>query len=125
MIFFDWKLNDENSIGNTAVVLFNNDDMLSWNKIKNNEEGTLIPLYTNSAISNKDHYIKNIDKIHLILKIADFVGATDVVYKYNFGDKADTKNESYTHINLIDEIIIDKTTLKSAVLNVWLYKIET
>ena len=31
--FFDWKLNDENSIGNTAVVLFNNDVMLSWNKI--------------------------------------------------------------------------------------------
>lgn len=91
------------------------------NILQNNAEGTLIPAY--GSVSNLDQMIKNIDKIHLCLKLSNG-SIRDVIYKYNFGDKDGNKYQSWNYNSHTDEFTIDKTTLESAVLNVWLKDIK-
>jgi len=102
----------------SAVITKEGDDD---NILQNNAEGTLIPVY--GSVSNLDQMIKNIDKIRLRLKLSNS-SIRDVIYKYNFGDKAGAKGQSLTHNNSTDEITINKNTLESAVLNVWLKDIK-
>ncbi|MGP1521459.1 MAG: hypothetical protein ACTTIZ_08175 [Treponema sp.] len=91
------------------------------NILQNNVEGTLIPVY--GSVSNLDQMIKNIDKIRLRLKLSN-ANVRDVIYKYNFGDKDGDKYQSWNYNNYTDEFTINKTTLESAVLNVWLKDIK-
>ena len=91
------------------------------NILQNNAEGTLIPVY--GDVSNVDQMIKKIDKIHLRLKLSNG-SVRDVIYRYNFGDKDGNKHQSWNYNNYTDRFTIDKTTLESAVLNVWLKDIK-
>ncbi|MGP1416073.1 MAG: hypothetical protein ACTTJ6_09170 [Treponema sp.] len=91
------------------------------NILQNNAEGTLIPVY--GSVSNLDQMIKNINKIHLRLKLSNG-SVRDVIYKYNFGDKDGDKYQSWNYNHHTDEFTINKTTLESAVLNVWLKDIK-
>ena len=103
----------------TRVITKEGDD----NILQNNAEGTLIPVYQSWAIVGGDHYIKNIDKIHLRLKLSN-ESIRDVIYKYNFGDKDGAKNQSWNFNQSTDKFTINNTTLESAVLNVWLKDIK-
>lgn len=91
------------------------------NILQNNAEGTLIPVY--GSVSNVDQMIKNINKIHLKLKLSN-ESIRDVMYRYNFGDKDGSKHPSWNLNQSTDQFTIDKTTLESAVLNVWLKDIK-
>ena len=121
----DWP--STKPFGLTQVILLKGTRVITKegdnNILQNNAEGTLIPVYQGWAIVGEDHYIKNIDKIHLRLKLSN-ESIRDVIYKYNFGDKDGAKNQSWDFNQSTDEFTINNTTLESAVLNVWLKDIK-
>ena len=121
----DWP--NDKPFGLTQVILLQGTRVITKegddNILQNNAEGTLIPVYQSWAIVGGDHYIKNIDKIHLRLKLSNG-SIRDVIYKYNFGDKDGAKNQSWNFNQSTDEFTINKNTLESAVLNVWLKDIK-
>ena len=114
--------------GSTKVELLRSNDTLitythpskpNVNKLQNNEEGTLIPVYT-STTSDEEKLIKNIPKIQLQLKVSSFTGLKGVVYRYTFGDKNGQTDNTIQEGSSRGLIKINKATLNSAVLHVWL-----
>ena len=89
------------------------------NRLQNNEEGTLIPVYA-STTKDEEKLIKNIPKIQLQFEVSAFTGLNGVVYRYTFGDKNGQTNNTIQEGNSRGLIKINKAILNSAVLHVWL-----
>ena len=122
---------DQSKNGVTKIILVDGRVLTeedSRNDMKNDKEGTLIPVFK-SGITEDRKNIKNIKKIYfrilgLIAKNNSAFNPKRVVYKIAFGDENGNKYETVKQNNNTAEANLENMTVNSAILHIWLIDLD-